>query len=152
MPMPKGLTLKAKLRWIADAMDALMTGQSEITTQLTTIQETLMTLNAKEQAIVDAVNASTNNVSDALTSISASLTQGVQAITDLFNNQSSITLADISPKLDAMNAAAAATKSAADALAAIATADDPALTPAAPPIVLTNPDGTVTPVSETPVP
>ncbi|MDD1678747.1 MAG: hypothetical protein LUO93_06135 [Methanomicrobiales archaeon] len=97
-----------------------------------------MALNQNEQAIVDALNASTNNVADAIST-------ATQAITDLFNNQSTITLADVQPNLDTMNSAAVALKS-------LATTDDPAIVPTATPITVTNPDGTTTPVYETPVP
>jgi len=97
-----------------------------------------MALNKNEQDIVDALNDSTNKVA-------AAITTGTQAITDLFNNQSTITLADVQPHIDALN-------SAADALTALATTDDPAIAPAATPVTVTNADGTTSTVSETPAP
>ena len=81
-----------------------------------------MALNANEKKIVDAFNAAT-------TDIGASVALGVQAITDLFNNQSSITLADVQPALDSLTSASAALKK-------TATDADPIITPGAPPIVV----------------
>ena len=126
------LSRKGLLRVLIAQNDALAE-------QMTTLQEILlMALNKNEQAIVDAFNASTNKVG-------AAIDAATKAITDLFNNQSSITLADVQPALDSLN-------SASDALQTLATTDDPAITPTAPPVTVTAPDGTTTPVSETPVP
>ncbi len=92
-----------------------------------------MALNTQGQAIVDALNASTNKVAGAITN-------ATQAITDLFNEkQGAITLADVQSNLDALD-------SAAEALNTLATTDDPAITPSAPPVVVTTPEGE-TPVS-----
>jgi hypothetical protein len=133
------LSRKGLLRVLVAQNDALLAGQSEIKTQLTTFQETLlMALNKNEQDIVDALNASTSKVGDAIK-------VATTAITDLFASKSSITLADVQPALTTLN-------SAADALSALATTDDPAITPTASPVVVTQPDGTTAPVSETPVP
>jgi hypothetical protein len=133
------LSRKGLLRVLVAQNDALLAGQGDLKSQLTSLQEIfLMALNKNEQDVVDAVNASTNKVATAIT-------VGTQAIADLFKNQSSITLADVQPKLDALN-------SAADALTQLATQDDPAINPAAAPVVVTNPDGSTTPVSDTPLP
>jgi uncharacterized membrane protein YdfJ with MMPL/SSD domain len=153
MPMPKGLTRRAREKYISQQLDALLVGQSEFKSQLTSFQETiLMGLNKNEQDIVDAFNTSTNVLADAVVKIGSAVTAGTQAIADLFKNQSSITLADVQPQLTKMNDAATALGTAADALTALATADDPALGQTVTPITVTAPDGTVTPVSETPVP
>ncbi len=131
------LSRKGLLRVLIAQNDALLAGQSDLATQLTTFQETmLMALNKNEQEIVDAFNGATNDVSEAIQA-------GVTAITDLFNNQSSITLADVQPALTTLKSGAAALKT-------LATTDDPIVTPTAPPIVVTNPDGTTSTVGETP--
>jgi hypothetical protein len=131
------LSRKGLLRVLVAQNDALLAGQSDIKTQLTQFREDmLMALNKNEQDVVDAVNAATNVVGDALTA-------AVTAITDLFGNKSSITLADVQPALTTMTSAAAALKT-------LATTDDPALTPTAPPVTVTQPDGTQTPVSTAP--
>jgi len=133
------LSRKGLLRVLAAQNDALLAGQRELKHQLTqSTGDIIMALNKNEQAIVNALNDSTNNVSDAITT-------ATQAITDLFQNQSSITLADVQPKLDALNSGAAALKQ-------LATTDDPAINPTAEPITVVNPDGTEVPVSETPAP
>jgi len=146
--MPKGLTRRAREKFIAAQLDALLVGQSELARQLTSFQETiLMTLNKNEQAIVDALNASTSKIGASVGNVGDAVTTASQAIKDLFNNQASITLADVQPHLDALDGAGTSLDSAATALKSLATTDDPALTPTAPPITITTVDGGTTSVS-----
>jgi hypothetical protein len=147
------LSRKGLLRVLVAQNDALLAGQRDLSSQLTSSLETLlMGLNKNEQDVVNRIDQSTTKIADVITKGVDSINVGTQAIRDLFNNQSSITLADVAPKLDAMDTAADAFGSAADALKLIATTDDPALTPTAPPIIVTDPTGTEVPVSEPPTP
>lgn len=94
-----------------------------------------MALDAAGQAVVDAIAAATTKTGVALADVADAIKQGTQAITDLVAAKGgSVTLADIQPSLDTINAGADAATVAADAFKATATAADPAVTPAAPPI------------------
>lgn len=99
-----------------------------------------MALNAQAQAIVDAINASTNKISTAVTDTSAAIGKATQAITDLAAQVASGIISPtefqtaIQPNLDTLNAAADGLETTAQALSDTATANDPALqTPPAPP-------------------
>ncbi len=144
------LSRKGLLRVLVAQNDALLAGQRDLSSQLTSsLEAILMGLNKNEQDVIARVDATTTKIGDMLTKGVDAIQAGTQAIRDLFNNQSSITLADVAPRLDAVDSAADAFGTAADALKAVATADDPALTPSAPPITVTDPTtGTEVPVSD----
>lgn len=108
----------------ADELE-LAAGLRRIETRCDNLEKLLMALTQKEQALVDAVNASTN-------ATAAAITAAVTTIGDIVAksaagaNDDELT-ADIQPSLDALKAAAAN-------LQAVATQADPAVNPSAPPL------------------
>lgn len=105
-------------------------------------EELIMALNAQAQAIVDSNNTVTNKIADAVTSVADAITAGTQAIVDLAAKVVAGTIdpaeltAALQPSVDKLNAAGDTLVAGAAALKLVATTNDPAITPGAPPIVI----------------
>lgn len=104
-----------------------------IAASLTHLEELFMALNAQAQAIVDAINASTNKMATAVSDTATAIGKATQAITDLAAQIAAgiISPAEfqtaIQPNLDTLNTAADSLEASATALTDTATANDPAL-------------------------